>query len=163
MIPAAFAVLAFASLGFGQVSVDVGTQKTKSAQTQPSAPALAAITPAPQSAVAPKAQAQPPVLVPTPGQVALPHNLEGVVTLDEYKRYLSFNAKLRDDPSMKALYAQLMEHSQAIQKLQSQMNEARLKAQESDPEVKSVEERILKAMRANMGPPAGAPIAPTTR
>jgi hypothetical protein len=89
----------------------------------------------------------------------VPKHLDGVVTEEEFKSYLAFQNKLRDEPKVKALNEKIMSLVGEMQKLQVELDAARKTALDSDPKAKAVGDKIAKAT-ATINPvsprPAGA-------
>jgi hypothetical protein len=89
----------------------------------------------------------------------VPKHLDGVVTEEEFKSYLAFQNKLRDEPKVKALNEKIISLVGEMQKLQVELDAARKTALDSDPKAKAVGDKIAKAT-ATINPvstrPAGA-------
>jgi len=105
------------------------------------------------------AQPNPPSATPASPPVALPLSafmpaaIQGVVTPEEFGRYLSFLSDARSNPEIKDLNTQMAEHMRAMQEIQAKIEIARKKILDSDPAMKVIGDKIQAAIiRAQAAP-----------
>lgn len=126
----------------------------------PSMPVAAASAPlAADAKLAPKPAASAPGLTASKAQeVTLPKQLEGVVSVAEFKKYLEYQNSLRNQPEIRVLNDKIMVHVKEMQVLQAELETLRKKALESNPGAKEVGEKIQKALQKSAPPMTTAPI-----
>ncbi len=78
----------------------------------------------------------------------VPANLQGVVTAEEFQKYLAFQQQLRSDPGIKEVNDRIMQHVQELQKLQTSLNRLRDAALAANPDAKAISDRIQDALTA---------------
>ena len=91
---------------------------------------------------------------------SIPKALEGVVTVEEFKKYLEYQTALRNQPEVKILNDKIMVHVKEMQVLQGELDVLRKKAMESNPGAKEVGDKIQNALRKAAPPQTTAPNAP---
>jgi len=99
-----------------------------------------------------------PAVTPANNEVQLPKQLEGVVTVQEFKKYLEYQNSLRNQPEIKVLNDKIMVHVKEMQALQAELETLRKKALESNPGAKEVGDKIQKALQKSAPPMTSAPI-----
>jgi hypothetical protein len=123
-------------------------------------PMPAAIAPqAPAGKLAPKLGSSAPAPAAPIQEAPLPKYLEGVVTVEEFKKYVEYQTYLRNQPEIKILNDKIMVHVKEMQVLQAELEVLRKKALESDLGAKEVGDKIQKALE-KVGPSkTAAPMA----
>lgn len=141
--------LARVALASFAVALSAAAQTVQS--SKPEAAATKTAAPAAHVPVAPPAAA----ITPAKGPITLPPNLVGVVTPDEFQKYMDAQVRLRADPVIKGLEDKIKVHMESMQKIQTELNAARAKALAADPQAKAAADKITEATRSRAFP-AGA-------
>lgn len=71
---------------------------------------------------------------------------EGIISHEEYRKYVTFQEHVDEDPAIKELNAEITGHMKEVRRLRAQTNAMREKLISANPEIKAIRDKISGAV-----------------
>ena len=89
-----------------------------------------------------------------------PPMLEGVISHEEYRKYVAYQQQISADPALKELEARIEDQIKELRRLRAEATAAREKLISANPEIMAIRDKINGVMM-HFGPSPGSKFMPT--
>lgn len=88
-----------------------------------------------------------------------PPMLEGIISPEEYRKYIAFQQHINEDPALKELDAKISDHLKELRRLRAEATAVREKLISANPEVMAIRDKISGAVM-HLLPSTGSTLMP---